>query len=247
MKDKLQLLLVEDDQRLADLICEYLRQQGFIVLHEFRGDTAPDVIMSKQPDLVILDLMLPGLDGIEVCRKCRLLHYAGPILMLTAREDDMDQIVGLEIGADDYVKKPVEPRVLLARVRALLRRTEGRSGDNERQHEVEKLSFGALCIDRESRSVKLNEELIPLTSNEFDLLYLLAKNGGQLLEREYLFKEIRGIPYDGIDRSIDIAISRLRKKLKDNASRPFRIKTVWGQGYLFVKDAWELEAAGDSA
>lgn len=229
------ILLVEDDRRLIELIQAYLVKQGFRVSTAERGDTAVEVILTSQPDLVILDLMLPGLDGFSVCRQIRP-RYRGPILILTAREDDMDQVAGLEMGADDYVKKPIEPRVLLARIRALLRRLP--AGQIFTADIPSKKLFGQLSICQQSRKVLLEDVAIELTSNEFDLLWILAVAAGTILDREYLFKTLRGIEYDGLDRTIDVNISRLRKKLGDNPSHPFRIKTVWGKGYLFVSDAW---------
>lgn len=229
------LLLVEDDRRLVQLIREYLTGQGFLVSTAERGDVAIEMILYSRPDLVILDLMLPGLDGFAVCQQVRP-RYAGPILILTAREDDMDQVAGLEMGADDYVKKPIEPRVLLARIRALLRRLPAHQVSNS-DNTAPKI-FGRLSICRTSRKVLLEGNEIDLTSNEFDLLFILADAAGTILDREFLFKSLRGIEYDGLDRTIDVNISRLRKKLGDSASHPFRIKTVWGKGYLFVADAW---------
>lgn len=235
------ILLVEDDLRLSELIQDYLSQQGFLVLTEPRGDTGLERIIAEQPDLVVLDLMLPGMDGLTVCRKARQ-DYDGPVLMLTAREDDTDQVVGLELGADDYVKKPVEPRLLLARIRAMLRRYDRASRTNSnslyRASETEELVFDTLRLDKAAQEVSLAGKSVNLTTNEFFLLWTLASYGGHTLDRETLFKKTRGISYDGIDRSIDISISRLRKKLGDSTEKPWRIKTVWGQGYLFVKNAW---------
>ena len=228
------ILLVEDDPMLAGLIRDYLQGQGFAVMIEGRGDAAPGRILRERPDLVILDLMLPGKDGLAVCQQVRS-EYPGPILILTAREDDMDQVAGLELGADDYVKKPVEPRVLLARIRALLRRWEKPGGEPAGDGD---LSYGSLRISTSSRTVLLDGRPVDLTTGEFDLLHLLAQNAGTILDRERIFCEMRGIDYDGLDRSIDIAISRLRKKLEPDPARPRRIRTIWRQGYLFVKDAW---------
>ncbi len=232
------ILIVEDDERLAKLISAYLSEQGFEILVEDRGDTGKRAIITHLPALVILDIMLPGMDGFQVCREVRP-DYSGPILMLTAREDDMDQVVGLEIGADDYVKKPVEPRVLLARIRALLRRFN--TGSQEMAKETgsgDSLQFGTLVIKKTSQTVTLDQRTIDLTTNEFELLWHLAVNSGEILDRDSLFRQTKGISYDGLDRSIDISISRLRKKLGDNSAKPFRIKTIWGKGYLFVDDAW---------
>lgn len=240
MEERQRILLVEDDQRLAGLIRDYLELQGFEVLIEGRGDTAPGRILKENPDLLILDLMLPGKDGLAVCQAVRS-EYHGPILILTAREDDMDQVAGLELGADDYVKKPIEPRVLLARIRALFRRMEKSVCQNKSAASFipeEDLRFGGLIICRSSHTAFLDNEPIELTTTEFDLLSLLATNAGRILDRDLLFSAMRGIDYDGLDRSIDIAISRLRKKLEIDPAEPKRIRTIWRQGYLFVKDAW---------
>ncbi len=241
MDEKTTILLVEDDRRLGDLVARYLCRNGFDVFIERRGDTAPDRIIKEAPDLVILDLMLPGMDGLEVCRSVRS-RYQGPILMLTAREDDMDQVAGLEMGADDYVKKPVEPRVLLARIRALMRRLgEKPAGTVERSKAAarQELTFNTLTIVQPSRTVKLGGRTVELTTSEFDLLWLLAQNSGKILDRDTIYQKFKGIDYDGLDRSVDLAVSRLRKKLSDDPEKPMRIKTIWGKGYLFVPDAWD--------
>jgi DNA-binding response OmpR family regulator len=233
------ILLVEDDVRLSDLVKSYLEKQGYDVLTEYRGDDATDRIMKVSPDMVILDLMLPGKDGLSICRDVRT-KYSGPILILTAKEDDMDQVAGLELGADDYVKKPVEPRVLLARIRALFRRTERLDDEaDDKNREKSKLEFGSLIINHSSRDVSLSGKPIDLSTMEFDLLWFLASESGKVLDRDDLYQSVKGIEYDGIDRSMDVAISRLRKKLNDNPEKPFRIKTIWGSGYLFVEDTWE--------
>ena len=223
-------MIVEDDQRLAEMIEEFFDGEGFNVSKLHRGDDAIKRIPADQPDLVILDISLPGANGFSVCRAVRQ-DYDGLILMLTARDDDIDQIVGLEIGADDYVVKPVEPRVLLARVRSLLRR--GVSNDSSR-----KLQFGSLRIDSSARMVSLNEEAIELTTAEFDLLWVLASSAGSVIDRDSLFKRLRGLDYDGLDRSMDVAISRLRKNLGDDRKSPTQIKTVRGKGYLFAASGW---------
>ena len=240
MPQRPRILLIEDDVRLATLIKDYLSAQDLTVTIDGRGDSGARRIVVENPDLVILDLMLPGMDGLTVCRTIRQ-NYQGPVLMLTAREDNTDQVVGLELGADDYVKKPVEPRVLLARIRALLRRFSPISPTNGKGSAAtaEELVFGALRLNQASQTVTLDNNAIDLTSNEFNLLWILASNSGKVLDRDLLFRESRGIAYDGLDRSVDIAISRLRKKLGDSATKPWRIKTVWGTGYLFVRDAWE--------
>ena len=240
-EETLHILLVEDDTRLSALIQEYLQKQGINVSVEHRGDIACDRIVSESHDLVILDLMLPGMDGLEICKAVRP-QFAGPILMLTARDEDIDQVVGLEMGADDYVTKPVQPRVLLARIRALLRRFPLQGGTQGAQDkELTEFSYGGFKISAAAREAWLHNEIVDLTTNEFELLWLLASNPGEIYTRDTILENLRGIDYDGIDRSVDIRISRLRKKLGDDTSHPFRIKTIRGKGYLFVKEAWEGE------
>ncbi len=185
--------------------------------------------------MVLLDLMLPGLDGLSICRELRKTSEL-PILILTARDADIDQVNGLEAGADDYVSKPIDPIVLLARARALLRRAERVGGAAERRPDV---VLGGLRISETSREVWLHGAAVVLTTQEFDLLGLLAHRAGQLVSRDEVFRAIRGIDYDGLDRSIDGRISKLRRKLGDDAAAPARIKTVWGKGYLLAPDAWE--------
>jgi len=238
-EDTLKILLVEDDTRLSALIQEYLQKQAMLVSIEHRGDLACDRIIAESPDLVILDLMLPGMDGLEVCKAVRP-QYAGPIMMLTARDEDIDQVVGLEIGADDYVTKPVQPRVLLARIRALMRRfSKNGSAAQAQQSEKSEYSYGSFTISISAREAWLHDEALDLTTNDFDLLWLLASNPGKIFTRDAILESLRGIDYDGIDRSVDIRISRLRKKLGDDTSHPLRIKTIRGKGYLFVREAWE--------
>lgn len=237
---KTHILLVEDDERLAKLTAEYLRKNDFEVAIEARGDAAEARILAERPDLVILDVMLPGKDGFEVCRAVRP-HYTGVILMLTARDEDFDQILGLELGADDYIAKPVQPRLLLARIKALLRRSpcaSGNSGASE-PGELTELAFGTFRISQATRSAHLGAEVIDLTTAEFDLLWLLARHAGSVLSRDDLLQQLRGIGFDGLDRSIDARISRLRKKLGDDPENPTRIKTVRAKGYLFSKHDWQ--------
>ena len=230
------ILLIEDDVRLSALVVEYLQKNGLEVETEFRGDTAVKRILDLKPDLVVLDLMLPGLDGFEVCKQVRP-DYDGPILMLTAKDEDIDQVVGLEIGADDYVVKPAQPRLLLARIRALLRRVTPHTKE-EKPVDNDDLDFGDLKITRQSRTVSHHNAEVEFTTTEFDLLWLLASHAGTILSRDHISESLSGIEYDGLDRSIDIRISRLRKLLSDNSANPKGIKTVRGQGYLFVADGW---------
>ncbi|WWL44909.1 response regulator [Pseudomonas parakoreensis] len=227
-----QVLIVEDDQRLAELTREYLQANGLRVEIEGNGAQAAARIIKEQPDLVILDLMLPGEDGLSICRKVRD-RYDGPILMLTARTDDADQIQGLDLGADDYVCKPVRPRLLLARIQALLRRSDSA----EPVAESRRLQFGPLVVDNALREAWLSDSGIELTSAEFDLLWLLVSNAGRILSREEIFTALRGIGYDGQDRSIDVRISRIRPKIGDDPDHPRLIKTIRSKGYLFVPEA----------
>ena len=228
------MLIVEDDQRLAELTGEYLQASGFAVSLEGDGAQAAARIVREQPDLVILDVMLPGEDGLAICAKVRD-QYAGPILMLTARTDEMDQVLGLDSGADDYLCKPVHPRLLLAHVQALLRRAEAPVA--AAADEVRRLQFGPLVVDNALREAWLGEQGIELTGAEFDLLWLLSANAGRILSREEIFASLRGIEYDGQDRSIDVRISRIRPKIGDDPVHPRLIKTVRNKGYLIVPEA----------
>jgi len=248
--NKQHILVVEDDRSLAEWICEYLFDHGYLVTLATRGDEAIHLIKTDQPDLVILDIMLPTTNGFDVCKTVRP-HYQGPILMLTACSEETDEVLGLELGADDFLTKPVRPRVLLARVSALFRREEFRREEFRREEirldqspldqnalDGNRLQFGTLTINRISQTTSIDSKPVPLSSNEFDMLWYLASNAGTILNRDDLVRQLRGIEYDGFDRSIDIGISRLRRKLHDNAQQPFRIKTVRGKGYLFAPDAW---------
>jgi DNA-binding response OmpR family regulator len=228
------ILLVEDDLRLADLTARYLQQNGLTVAVESRGDHAIARFQREQPRIVLLDWMLPGKDGVTICRELRQI-YQGPILIFTAKDADIDQVIALESGADDFLSKPVDPMVLLARIRALLRRLEIPQDAGETAADI---VLGSLRISQTSHQVWLDEHEVLLTTREFELLLVLAREAGTILSREMLFKYLRGIDYDGLDRSIDGRISKLRRKLGDNAHSPTRIKTVWGKGYLLVPDAW---------
>ena len=225
------VVVVEDDVRLAELVRSYLENNGFRVCVEYRGDRVLERVQEEGADLVILDLGLPGRDGFSVCRELRAIGNV-PILILTARDNDIDHVVGLELGADDYVVKPVEPRVLVARIHALLRRSRP-MGNLENKT----LRFGGLAINTAARSVALNEQSVALSSNEFDLLLFLAARAGEIQSRETLYQELYKREYNGLDRTLDVRISHLRKKLGDTGE-PEKIKTVWGHGYLFAADEW---------
>jgi two-component system OmpR family response regulator len=226
------IILVEDDLRLSALVSRYLESNGFRVTSTARGDEVVEQVLRDTPDLLILDLGLPGQDGFSICKQLRPI-YSNPILILTARDNDIDHVLGLELGADDYVIKPVEPRVLMARINALLRRSRAQP-----RAEHATLRFGRLLINTGARSVNLNGQPVPLSSNEFDLLVQLAAHAGEIQSRSALFQHLYGREYDGVDRILDMRISHLRRKLGDEADSSERIKTIWGQGYLFVPDAW---------
>ena len=227
------ILLVEDDEIFAATLIRFLEKQGLQVQLETRGDRAVQKILSTRPDAVLLDCNLPGRDGFEICREARA-GYAGPIIMLTARDDDLDQVLGLGLGADDYLLKPATPHVVLAHLKACLRRLN----DNAQQ-EADEYRFGRFFISRVTRSVRLGDEEVAFSTVEFDLLWLLASRAGNVLSRDDITTAMRGIEYDGLNRSIDMRISRLRKALGDDAECPIRIKTVRGKGYLFSRTDWD--------
>ena len=232
------LLMIEDDARLAAMVGEYLEQNGFTV------SKAPDGLSGLSrlnqnsdnpvPELVILDLMLPDIDGLEVCRRVRALPSGMahiPILMLTAKGDPMDRIIGLEMGADDYLPKPFEPRELLARVRAILRRkTEASTSATQNQ-----LRFGSLNIDRDARTVTVAQEVCDLTSYQFDLLVALAERAGRVLTRDQIMEAVRGRELEAFDRSIDVHMGRIRAAIEADPKDPKRILTVRGVGYVFAR------------
>ncbi|GBL05902.1 response regulator [Glaciecola sp. KUL10] len=227
-----ELLLVEDDVALAQWVKEFLENEGFSVTHIINGDEVLPTLIDKKFDLVLLDLMLPGLNGLEVCKEIRRISQI-PVIMLTARAEEIDEVIGLEIGANDYLAKPVKPRVLLARLKSALRITNLNSATAQNE-----LIFGALKIHKSSKRVIFDGESISLTSGLFDFLCLLAENAGEVVSREKVFQELKSREYDGLDRRFDVMISTLRKHFNENDRGEERIKTVWGKGYLFVPDAW---------
>jgi two-component system, OmpR family, response regulator RstA len=227
------VLLVEDNARLAASVREYLERHGFEVTVEGDGAAAVERFERCRPDLVILDLMLPGKDGLTVCRELRRFERV-PILILTAKSESIDQVLGLEMGADDYVVKPVEPRVLLARIEALLRRT--RTGATEAR-ESRMLVAGRVTIDGARRAATIDSRAVDLTTGDFDILWLLAAHQGSVVTRDEILRVVRGIDYDGLDRSIDARICRLRRKLQEAGGSESMIKTVRLRGYLFTGDA----------
>lgn len=225
------ILIIDDDENLGRLISRYLIDHGFSVEVETSGSNALERIKGSNPDLIVLDLMLPGVDGLTICREARN-YFDGPVLMLTALGDEVDEVAGLETGADDYLAKPVRPRLLLARIRALLRRQETNTTSPTSTDQI--IDLGDLKISAASRSVRLGDRDIELTTAEFDLLWLLASNAGRVLTRDEINAQLRGIEYDGLDRSVDLRISRVRRKIGDDPRKPVRIKSVRGRGYLMV-------------
>jgi two-component system, OmpR family, phosphate regulon response regulator OmpR len=223
------LLVVDDDVRLATMVCDYLAKAGFAAARRGTGLEGLAALESEPFDAVVLDVMLPDIDGFEVCRRLRARSDV-PVLMLTARGDDLDRIVGLEIGADDYLPKPFNPRELLARLRAILRR---RLAPRDRADDV--LRFGRLEIDRGARTVSLDGNERTLTSHQFDLLVALADNAGRVLNRERLMDLVKGEELEAFDRSIDVHISRIRSAIEDDPRHPRRILTVRGAGYVFAR------------
>jgi len=224
------ILLIEDDARLAAMVSDYLGAAGLRVTTAGAGESGLDLLAHEVFDALVLDLMLPGIDGLEVCRRLRSQPGAAsdlPVLMLTARGDSADRVVGLELGADDYLPKPFEPRELLARLRAILRRGRSRSTDV--------LRFGRLEIDRAARELRVDGEVRAITSYQFALLVALAENAGRVLTREQLMDQVKGELLEAFDRSIDVHVSRIRQAIEDDVKHPRRIITVRGAGYLFAK------------
>jgi DNA-binding response OmpR family regulator len=221
------ILLIEDDSRLADMVGEYLGKAGFHVIHAENGARGLALHGREAVDVVVLDLMLPDGDGLDICRQIRA-RSDSPILMLTARGDPMDRVVGLEMGADDYLPKPFEPRELLARLRAILRRT--RPGPKP-----DVLRYGRLEIDRGAREVRLDATPRPLTGYQFALLLALAEHAGRVMSRDALMDAVKGEQFEAFDRSIDVHVSRIRAAIEDDPRKPRRVITVRGSGYVFAK------------
>jgi len=223
------ILVVDDEPKILQLAKDYLVENGFKVLTSGDGVQALAIAHQEKPDLIVLDLMLPGMDGLDVCRSIRRESDV-PIIMLTARAEEADQLIGLELGADDYITKPFSPRALVARVRALLRRARG---DLLRE---EILRFGKLELDLKRMEVKLSGEIIHLTRSEYTLLETLVKHEGQPLSREQLLEHLHGVAFGGVDRSVDSHIKNLRKKIEPDPTESICIQTVYGYGYKFLGD-----------
>jgi DNA-binding response OmpR family regulator len=223
------ILVVDDEPKITRLARDYLEKSGFTVLTSGDGQQALTITRQERPDLIVLDLMLPGLDGLDVCRAIRRESDI-PIIMLTARAEEADQLIGLELGADDYITKPFSPRALVARVRALLRRTQGDLVQEET------LIEGDLVLDLRRKQLSLKGKIIHLTRSEFLLLETLAKHPGQPLSREKLLESLHDVVYDGVDRSVDSHIKNLRRKIEPDSSEPVYIQTVYGFGYKFQGD-----------
>jgi DNA-binding response OmpR family regulator len=223
------ILIIDDDEKLNNMLKDFLSDFGFSIFTALEPGEGLKIMGEKLPDLIILDIMLPHMNGFEVCKTIRKTHTV-PIIMLTARGEVMDKIVGLELGADDYLPKPFEPRELVARIQSVLRRTQH---DNQSRAET----FGRLAIDYKKRVVLLDGKDTGLTTNEFTALSLLTKNAGKVLSRDQILDALRGMECEAFNRSVDITMSRVRQKLKDDPKNPSFIKTIWGMGYVFIGES----------
>lgn len=240
MKAMKKVLVVEDNPDISKLVAMHLQDMGTSVDTVFNGNDGYKCANNDQYDLVILDLMLPGLDGIEICKRLRNKNNYTPILMLTAKSTELDRVLGLEIGADDYLTKPFSVRELLARVKAIFRRVDALNQDPVSSSECQQaLNFGELRIDSDKRKVQLREHTIELTAKEFDLLWHFAQHPGQVFNRNQLLDNVWGYGHDGYEHTVNSHINRLRAKIEDDPSKPRFIQTVWGVGYRFFDPAHE--------
>ena len=230
------ILVVDDDARIRDLLRRYLTQEGFEVIVAEDGKALTRIMMRDPIDLIILDLMMPGEDGLSICRRLRAASDRTPIIMLTAKGEDVDRIVGLEVGADDYLGKPFNPRELLARVHAVLRRRPATEAPGAPSTDTEVVTFGPFDFDMGQRTLKKSGEEMPLTTGEFAMLKALVRHPRQPLSREKLAQLARGREFEPFDRSLDVQVSRLRKMVEADVAQPRYIQTVWGVGYVFVPD-----------
>jgi two-component system phosphate regulon response regulator OmpR len=230
------ILVVDDDSRLRELLRRYLTEQGFVIQVAENAREMTKIWYREHIDLLILDLTLPGEDGLSVCRRLRASHDNTPIIMLTAKAEEIDRIVGLEMGADDYLSKPFNPRELLARINAILRRRSVDEHPGAPSQENESIHFGPYVLSLSTRTLLRNDSVIPITTGEFSVLKVFARHPRIPLSRDKLMELARGRDYRAYDRSLDVQISRLRKILENNPSKPAYIQTVWGLGYVFVPD-----------
>ena len=230
------ILIVDDDARIRDLLRRYLTQEGFEVILAEDSKALNRIMMRDSVDLIVLDLMMPGEDGLSICRRLRAANDRTPIIMLTAKGEDVDRIVGLEVGADDYLAKPFNPRELLARIHAVLRRRPAVEVPGAPSAEQEVVNFGPFSFDMSLRTLQKNGEELPLTTGEFAMLKTLVRHPRQPLSREKLAQLARGREFEPFDRSLDVQVSRLRKLIEMDAAAPRYIQTVWGIGYVFVPD-----------
>jgi two-component system phosphate regulon response regulator OmpR len=230
------ILVVDDDTRIRDLLRRYLTQEGFDVMLAEDGKSVTRVMMRDTPDLIVLDLMMPGEDGLSICRRLRAANDLTPIIMLTAKGEDIDRIVGLEVGADDYLGKPFNPRELLARIHAVLRRRPVPEVPGAPSSENEVIRFGIFTFDLGARTLHKSGEQLSLTTGEFAMLKALVRHPRIPLSREKLAQLSRGREFEAFDRSLDVQVSRLRKLIEVDPTSPRHIQTVWGVGYVFVPD-----------
>ena len=230
------ILVVDDDARIRDLLRRYLTQEGFEVILAEDGKALNRLMLRETADLIVLDLMMPGEDGLSICRRLRAANDRTPIIMLTAKGEDVDRIVGLEVGADDYLGKPFNPRELLARVHAVLRRRPAHEAPGAPSNENEVVQFGPYSFDLGARTLHRGSDELSLTTGEFAMLKALVRHPRQPLSREKLAQLARGREFEPVDRGLDAEVSRLRKLIETDAAAPRYIQTVWGVGYVFVPD-----------
>jgi DNA-binding response OmpR family regulator len=239
MKKEHTILIVEDDKNIVNLVSLHLKDQGFKTEHAATGPEGLKQTLEHDYDLIILDIMLPGMDGLEICRRLRSEKKTTPILMLTAKSEEIDKVVGLEMGADDYITKPFSIREFIARVKAITRRTQAARKGRESGYENETIQYGELVIDAKKRRVNLSGTSVELTPKEFDLLLMFAQNPGVAFNRHQLLEGVWGYQFEGYNHTVNSHINRLRNKIEKDPANPRFIKTVWGYGYRFV-EAGEL-------
>jgi DNA-binding response OmpR family regulator len=240
MKKNHTILIVEDDQNIVKLVSMHLKDQGYVTEHASNGREGLDRSLENEYDLIILDIMLPGMDGLEICRRIRAGNKTTPILMLTAKSEEIDKVVGLEMGADDYITKPFSIREFIARVKAVTRRAQAMEDSGESANEKEAIQYGDLVINTVKRRVSLGGTAVELTPKEFDLLLMFAQNPGVAFNRHQLLEGVWGYQFEGYNHTVNSHINRLRNKIEKEPANPRYIKTVWGYGYRFVETG-ELE------